>query len=214
MSVVKAIIGIAGASGSGKSFLCERFADCFAEALGPEVSLAILNEDSYYRRQDHLDLSKRAEVNYDHPDAIEAELLASQIMALKAGNRIAVPQYDFATHNRSNLTTELEPAAVLLIEGILIFHHKEILKQIDQKVFLDVPLDICLARRIRRDTIQRGRTIQSVLDQYMVTVRPMYYQYVEPSKNDADVVFQYPIDSADLNQKLLKFLQPRILNTI
>lgn len=187
MSQVKTIIGIAGASGAGKSLfarqLLERMRVDFSER-----DVTILHEDSYYRRRDDLSVSERAAINYDHPDAIEHELLVHQLNQLCSGAAVDVPRYDFKEHNRSNETVRLEPSTVLILEGILILHRPELRDQLDLKIFVDVPLDVCLTRRIRRDTTERNRSVESVLQQYERTVRPMYFQFIEPSKTHADII--------------------------
>jgi uridine kinase len=187
MSQVKTIIGIAGASGAGKSLFANQLYTRMREEFSQQ-DITILNEDCYYRRRDDISLEERATINYDHPDALEHDLLFEHLNDLRSGLSIEVPQYDYSQHNRSDVTVPLEPSTILILEGILILHRPKIRQLLDLKVFVDVPLDICLSRRLLRDTQERGRTVDSVLAQYHSTVRPMYYQFIEPSKNHADII--------------------------
>ncbi len=165
--------------------------------------VTILNEDSYYRRRDDLSFEDRAKINYDHPDAIEHELLVEHLNELRMGRPVDVPQYDYSQHNRGSTTNRLEPATVLILEGILILHRPEVRKLLDLKVFVDVSLDICLARRLRRDINERGRSLDSVLKQYHQTVRPMFFEYIDPSKRHADLI----IPRGGENESALHVLQ-------
>ena len=183
----KTIIGIAGASGAGKSRLANQLHERMRESF-THRDVTILNEDSYYRRRDDLKYEEREEINYDHPDAIEHELLIRHLIQLRNGNPVDVPQYDYAQHNRDSKTVSLESSTVLILEGILILHGPEVRELLDLKVFVDVPLDICLSRRLRRDIEDRGRSLDSVLSQYHSTVRPMFFEYIDPSKNYADLI--------------------------
>ncbi|MEM7454641.1 MAG: uridine kinase [Planctomycetota bacterium] len=181
------IIGIAGASGAGKSlFARQLFERLIKHHSDREIS--ILNEDSYYRQRDDLSFTEREKINYDHPDAMEHGLLVDHLRQLRDGQPVEVPEYDYTTHNRKKETRTLNPSRILIVEGILILHEPELLEQLDLKVFVDVPLDICLIRRLRRDTEQRGRSVESVLSQYESTVRPMFFAYVEPTRKNADVI--------------------------
>lgn len=181
------LVGLAGASGAGKSLLTRRIYEGLKQKHGNQA-VSVVNEDCYYHRRDGLTIQQRTSVNYDHPDAFEFDLLKQHLHALKAGQAIEVPQYDYVQHNRSNVVTRQSPTRLVLVEGILIFHRPEIRDALDLKVFVDVPLDICLARRIRRDTQERGRSIESVLDQYEATVRPMFFEFIEPTKRFADLI--------------------------
>ena len=187
MSATATIIGIAGASGAGKSSLAKQLHERL-RATRTSSDIAILHEDCYYRRRDDLTLEQRNQINYDHPSAFEHDLMTQHLHELQAGRAIEVPQYDYATHNRSSKTLTLEPARVLIVEGILILHDAWLRKELDLKIFVDVPLDICLSRRILRDSQERGRDIGSVLNQYHQTVRPMFFEFVEPSKDHADLI--------------------------
>lgn len=180
-------IGIAGASGSGKTLLASRLCDLIVRNFGDQ-QIKVINEDCYYRCRDGITFADRAKVNYDHPDAFEHELLIKHLAELLSGKAIQLPQYDYATHNRSQTVTKIQTAKVILVEGILIFHHPELRKQFDLKIFVDVDLDVCLSRRLKRDTAERGRTAESILQQYHETVRPMYHEFIYPGKKHADLV--------------------------
>lgn len=177
------ILGICGGSGSGKTTLARRL----REEVG-EDNLAYLQQDSYYRDIDTLPAPLRASGNFDHPDCIDFPLLVAQLDALQRGAAVSIPHYDFATHHRTPETTHQAPKPVILIEGILIFSQAELRERMDLRLFVDTDDDIRLLRRIRRDVRERGRSLDSVLDQYATTVRPMHLQFVEPSKRFADLI--------------------------
>ena len=177
------IIGIAGGTGSGKSTVARKV----AEAL-PDASVAFLEMDAYYHDFRHLSLAELHEVNWDHPDAFDVELLTTHLAALARGEAVEMPVYEFATHARSKQTRRIAPADVVVIDGILLLSDADVRALCDVKVFVDADADIRLIRRIRRDTVVRGRTLESVLDQYLTTVQPMHLLFVEPSKRYADVI--------------------------
>lgn len=177
------VIGIAGGTGSGKSTVARKV----AEAL-PDASVAFLEMDAYYRDFRHLSLEQLHAVNWDHPDAFDVDLLTEHLAALTRGEPVDMPVYEFATHARSALTRRIDPADVVVIDGILLLADANVRAQCDVKVFVDADPDIRLIRRIRRDTRMRGRTLESVLEQYLTTVQPMHLQFVEPSKRYADVI--------------------------
>ncbi|HEY0930433.1 MAG TPA: uridine kinase [Gemmatimonas sp.] len=177
------IIGIAGGTGSGKSTVARKV----AESL-PGASVAFLEMDAYYRDFRHLTLDQLHQVNWDHPDAFDVELLSTHIATLARGEAVEMPLYEFATHSRSAHTRRIEPADVVVIDGILLLVDANIRALCEVKVFVDADPDIRLIRRIRRDTAVRGRSLESVLDQYLTTVQPMHLQFVEPSKRYADVI--------------------------
>ncbi|MEA4812565.1 MAG: uridine kinase [Anaerolineaceae bacterium] len=177
------VLGIAGGSGSGKTTL----AQSILEEVGID-RVAFLPHDAYYRRQDHMSMAERLEVNYDHPNALETELLIDHIKQLKNWNAIHMPVYDFKTYTRSAETQILEPRSIIMVEGILIFTEPKLRKLIDMKLFVDADPDICFIRRLERDTRERGRTVDSVVNQYLGTVRPSYIEFVEPSKRFADLI--------------------------
>lgn len=181
------IVGIAGASGAGKSQIAFELNRRLQQTkLASQVN--VIHEDSYYNDQSALVFEEREKTNYDHPDAFEHSLLVEHLRAFRAGHSIDVPVYDYSVHNRSETTTLLNPSSILILEGILALHDPEVRDLLDIKVFVDVPLDTCLARRIRRDTVDRNRSVNSILDQFESTVRPMYFQFVEKTKDFADII--------------------------
>lgn len=177
------IIGISGASASGKSLL----ANTLYTELGSR-QVAVIPEDSYYKNNTHLSFEERTKVNYDHPDAFEHELLMQHIEQLQNGNSVDIPIYDFSEHLRSKETRTIGKHRIIILEGIMLLADSALREMLDIKLFMDTALDICLMRRIRRDVLERGRDIESVLDQYEATVRPMYLQFIEPSKRYADII--------------------------
>lgn len=177
------LIGVAGGTGSGKSTIAAKI----AEGL-PQGTVAIIDHDSYYRDRSDLPLAERERLNYDHPDALETELLIEQLRALKQGRAVEVPRYDFKTHARLPGRRHVEPAPFIVVEGILLFVEPAVRDLLDIKLFVDTDADIRVFRRIRRDLEQRGRTFQSIREQYYKTVRPMHLQFVEPSKRWADLI--------------------------
>ncbi|MGA9995868.1 MAG: uridine kinase [Pyrinomonadaceae bacterium] len=177
------IIGICGGTGSGKTTVANRI----LESVNAN-DVAFIQQDSYYRNLKDLPLDYRRAVNFDHPDALDNDLLVNHVRKLKAGEPVELPLYDFKTHTRLNETKLIEPTPIVIIEGILIFTDARLLEQMDIKVFVDTPDDIRFIRRLRRDIAERGRTIDSVIEQYLNTVRPMHMQFVEPSKRYADVI--------------------------
>lgn len=177
------VVGISGGTGSGKTTLSE----LILEKIGRE-KIAYLPHDAYYRDQKHLPLEERAKVNYDHPDSLETELLIEHIEQLKAGQPVEMPQYDFTVHNRKQETLTIKPKRVVLVEGILIFVEKALRNLFDMKIYVDTDADIRFIRRLTRDVTERGRTVQSVINQYLNTVRPMHLEFVENSKRYADII--------------------------
>ena len=181
------IIGVAGASGSGKSLLASKLSD----KLGSD-KVAVISEDSYYKNHASLSFEQRSLLNFDHPDAFEHTLLVEHLKSLKQGKSINVPSYDYTTHSRKNdadsFCTQITPDhKIIFLEGILVFHDKSVRDLLDIKIFVDTDLDLAFIRRLRRDVAQRGRSMESVLSQYEHTVRPMYYKFIEPSKKYADI---------------------------
>jgi uridine kinase len=179
------VIAISGGSGSGKSLFTSTLK---RELLATEADILVLCEDHYYRDQTHLSMPDREKTNYDHPNAFEHSLLQSHIEQLKEGKSIDYPQYCHKTHNRLEETEVVSPASVIIVEGIMLLAAHELQPLFDIKVFIDTPLDICLLRRFNRDIKERARTIESVSLQYEQTVKPMYHQFIEPSRFLADVV--------------------------
>lgn len=181
--VVPHVLGIAGGSGSGKSTISRSI----LEAL-PKGSGVLLEQDHYYRSQSHLPLEERERVNYDHPDALELDLLCQHLDALRAGRPIDRPTYDFSLHDRAKTGLRMEPAPVIVVEGILALADERLRARFDVKIFVDTDADIRLMRRIRRDLEHRGRSFAQVRKQYYETVRPMHLAFVEPSKRFADII--------------------------
>ena len=177
------IIGICGGTGSGKTTVAHRILESVSAC-----EVVFLQQDSYYRNLADLALDFREAVNFDHPDSIDNDLLVEHVRELKAGRAVELPVYDFKTHTRRAETLRVEPKPITIIEGILIFADARLLAEMDIKVFVDTPDDIRFIRRLRRDVAERGRTVESVIEQYLTTVRPMHTQFVEPSKRVADVI--------------------------
>lgn len=182
-SVSPLIIGIAGGTGSGKTTVANKL----AKGL-PAGSCVVIEHDAYYRDLGDMPPEERGSVNFDHPDSLESDLLARHLQSLRAGEAIEVPRYDYRTHSRSDVTRRVEPRPVIIVEGILVFVEARLREQFDIKIFVDTDADIRLIRRIRRDIEKRGRTFQSVREQYYTTVRPMHLEFVEPSKRWADLI--------------------------
>ncbi len=177
------VLGIAGGTGSGKTTLAE----LILNTIGRD-KINYLPHDAYYNDQKHLSFEERARVNYDHPDALETSLLVRHIRQLKAGHTVELPVYDFTTHSRKEQTIQVEPKRVILVEGILVFVERDLRELFDMKIFVDTDSDIRFIRRLMRDIEDRGRTIQSVCEQYLKTVRPMHLEFVEFSKRFADII--------------------------
>ncbi len=176
------VVGIAGGSGGGKTTLTNNLVDRFGDKV------CIVHHDNYYRAHDDLTYEERARLNYDEPEAFETEMMVEHLRLLKQGRSIHCPVYDFTVHNRSGETMLIEPRPVILVEGILIFAEPSLTELMDMKVFVDTDADVRLARRVLRDTEERGRTVRSVVDQWQATVKPMHEKYVEPSKKNADII--------------------------
>ena len=193
-------IGIAGGTGSGKTTITRRIMECF----GGDVS--VVNHDNYYKAHDEMTYEERCKLNYDHPDAFENELMIEHLKQLKAGNSVQCPVYDYTVHNRSKDTITIEPAKVIIVEGILILADKELCDQMDIRVFVDTDADVRILRRIIRDVKKRGRTLDSVIDQYLTTVKPMHEAFVEPSKKNAHII----IPEGGRNQVALDMVIGRI----
>lgn len=177
------LIGIAGGTGSGKTTLADKLIENFGN---DEVS--ILRHDNYYKRHDDMTYEERSLLNYDHPDAFDTELLYEHIKMLKAGQAIEMPVYDYTVHNRSDQVVIVNPAPVIVLEGILIFAEPSLCELMDIKVFVDTDADVRILRRILRDVKERERSLDSVISQYLTTVKPMHEQFVEPSKRRADII--------------------------
>ncbi len=196
------IVGVAGGTGSGKTTVSR----AILERVGPD-RIAYIQHDSYYRDLSHLPLEERARVNFDHPDSLENELLVQHLRQLCAGQPAEVPIYDFTTHTRRPETRTVYPHRVILVEGILIFADKTLRDMMDVKIFVDTDADIRFIRRLQRDIAERGRTMESVIRQYLETVRPMHLEFVEPSKRYADVI----IPEGGFNTIAVEMVVARIL---
>ncbi len=176
------VLGITGASGSGKSYIGQALQKIYGE------NMTVVLQDNYYKDLSHVPLEKRPRINFDHPDAIDFELLIDHISRLKNRQNIKQPLYDFTVHNRSENFTVKRWKSIILLDGILIFSHPGLRALCDVKIFIQTPLDICFIRRLRRDINKRGRSVDSVVRQYLETVRPMYCRYVKQTKKYADLV--------------------------
>ena len=176
------VVGIAGGSGGGKTTLTDNLVRRFGDKV------CIVHHDNYYRAHDDLTYEERSRLNYDEPEAFETEMMVEHLRLLKQGRSIHCPVYDFTVHNRSRETELIVPKPVILVEGILIFADPALVELMDMKVFVDTDADVRLARRVLRDTEERGRTVRSVVDQWQATVKPMHEKYVEPSKKNADII--------------------------
>ena len=176
------VIGIAGGSGSGKTTLTKKLMEKFGD------NITVLSHDNYYKRHDELTYEERAQLNYDEPEALDTSLMVYQLDQLRHGQAIDCPVYDFTQHNRSYETIRINPERVILVEGIMIFASEELRNLMDIRIFVDTDADIRLCRRIKRDVTKRGRSLESVINQYKTTVKPMHEKHVEPSKKYADLV--------------------------
>lgn len=194
------IIGIAGGTGSGKTTLT----DTLAEEFAPHIT--VIRHDDYYKSHDELSYAERCRLNYDEPQAFDNEFLISQLERLRAGEEVDGPKYDYQIHNRSRETQKIRPNYVIIVEGILIFAQQEMADMFDEKIFVDTDADIRLIRRILRDTKERGRSLESVVTQYVATVKPMHEKYVEPTRKRADIV----VPEGGENKVALSMISSRI----
>lgn len=176
------VVGICGGSGSGKTTVANRLLEAF------EGRSLLLSMDFYYRRHDELTYEQRCKINYDHPDSLDIALMIEHLRSLKRGEKVSIPQYDFTVHNRKNDVTVIESRPLIIVEGILLFSQKELMDLIDIPVFVDADADVRVLRRVKRDMTERGRSIDSVMSQYLATVKPMHDKYVEPYKDKASLI--------------------------
>ena len=176
------VIGIAGGSGSGKTTLTNQIVSRFSDEV------TVVTHDNYYKAHDEMTYEERCRLNYDHPNAFDTELMIEHLKQLKNGQSVECPIYDYTIHNRSKNTLTIAPAKVIIVEGILIFENKELCEQMDIRIFVDTDDDLRIIRRIRRDVMERARSLDSVINQYMETVKPMHEQFVEPSKKNASII--------------------------
>lgn len=193
------LIGISGGTGSGKSTFTNRLKDVFGD------DIAVLYHDNYYRKQDAISFEERKKMNYDHPEAFETELLIEQLSALRAGKEIECPVYDYSIHNRSHEVVKVEPKKVILVEGILVFAEPRLRDLFDIKIFVEADADERILRRVMRDVKERGRDIEGVVEQYLTTVKPMHYLYVEPTKPLADIII-----NSGMNQVAFELVKTNI----
>ncbi len=182
MSEKICVLGVAGGSASGKTTIINKLQDFFGE------DIAVISHDSYYKAHPEMSYEERSQLNYDHPDSFESDRMAEDVRKLIKGYAIDMPVYDYVIHNRSDQTIRIEPKTVIVMEGILILENKELRDLMDIKIFVDTDADERLMRRIKRDMIERGRSIESIIDQYAKTVKPMHEEFVEPSKKHADII--------------------------
>ena len=194
------VIGIAGGTGSGKSTMIRKIKEEFSDEI------TILSHDFYYKQHNDIPFEERKKLNYDHPNAFDTDLMINHIKALKEWRSIERPVYDFTIHNRVDETVTVKPAKVIIVEGILIFENKELIDMFDIKAFIDTDADVRIIRRILRDVRERGRTLDSVVNQYLTTVKLMHEQFVEPSKKNADII----IPEGGYNVVALEMLNERI----
>jgi len=199
------IIAIAGVSASGKSSLAKALEELISGEC-PNISVGVLEGDSYYKDQAHLSLGQRKQINYDHPDAIDQPLFLEHIRLLRAGNSVDAPKYNYHLHTRSEQTRRVSPASILIVPSTLILTQNDFLPLLDYSIFTDTPLKICLARRIERDCSTRGRTAEFVKEQFQRDVIPMYYQFVSPSRNHASLIVS--------GEKEISALANQVLNTL
>lgn len=176
------MIGIAGGSGSGKSTFTNKLKDLYGDRI------TVIYHDDYYKRNDHLSFEERKHINYDHPDALETELLISHLKMLREGKTIQKPTYDYTQHNRADKIVEVHPNKIVIVEGILALQNPELRDLFDIKIFVEADADERILRRVVRDVKERGRDLDGIIDQYLKTVKPMHYIYVEPTKATADIV--------------------------
>lgn len=176
------IIGIAGGTGSGKSTFNNRLKQYFGD------NITVIYHDNYYRQHDDLSFAERQTINYDHPESLETDLLIEHLQKLRQGQSVECPVYDFSQHNRSKETITIKPSRVIVVEGILILQDERLRNMFDIKIFVEADADERILRRIMRDMKERGRDLENIIDQYLTTVKPMHYLYVEPSKTSADIV--------------------------
>lgn len=196
------VIGIAGGTGSGKSTFTNRLKSRFSE------DIAVVYHDNYYRRQDDIPFEERKKVNYDHPDSLETDLLIEHLKLLKQGKAVDCPVYDYSRHNRSNQVVHIEPKKIIVIEGILLLADSRLRELIDIKIFVEADADERILRRIVRDVKERGRDLDNIVEQYLTTVKPMHYLYVEPTRATADIVINSGMNDVafDIVQSKIRLL--------
>lgn len=194
------VVGIAGGTGSGKTTITRKLTQRF----GGDVS--VIYHDNYYKAHHNMSYEERAGLNYDHPDSFDTDLLIQAVKDLKAGRSVTCPVYDYTIHDRSDQVIVVKPAKVVIVEGILIFQSRELCRQMDIKIYVDTDADVRILRRIVRDVRDRGRSLDSVVNQYLSTVKPMHEQFVEPSKRNADII----IPEGGHNQVAMEMVMERV----
>lgn len=194
------VIGIAGGTGSGKSTITKKLVEEFGEEI------TVLTHDNYYKEHHDMPFEDRCKLNYDHPDSLDTYILVDHIKQLKQGLPIECPVYDFSAHDRSDEVLQIKPSSVLVVEGILLFAYPELNEELDLKIFVDTDADVRILRRVKRDVRKRGRTLENVIEQYLDTVKPMHEQYVEPSKQHADII----VPHGGKNQKALDLIITKV----
>ncbi|KAE9529460.1 MULTISPECIES: uridine kinase [Testudinibacter] len=203
------IIAIAGASASGKSLIASTIHKELCEEVGG-TDIGIISEDSYYKDQSHLSFEQRIETNYDHPSSMDHDLLVSHLQQLKRGETIQVPEYSYVEHTRTANSREFKPRRVIILEGILLLTDERLRNELNASIFVDAPLDICFIRRLQRDMQERGRSLESVVSQYRKTVRPMFLQFIQPSKQFADII----VPRGGKNRIAINILKAQILQML
>ncbi|PJG84515.1 uridine kinase [Conservatibacter flavescens] len=203
------IIAIAGASASGKSLIASTIDRELREELGYQ-DIGIISEDSYYKDQTHLAFEERVKTNYDHPNSMDRDLLIEHLNALKCGHPVEIPEYSYVEHTRTGKTNRFEPKKIIILEGILLLTDERIRNIVNVSIFVDTPLDICFIRRLQRDMQERGRSLESVVAQYRKTVRPMFLQFIEPSKQYADII----IPKGGKNRIAINMLKAQIMHLL
>ena len=194
------VVGIAGGTGSGKTTITKKLMQRF----GGDVS--VIYHDNYYKAHHNMSYEERSRLNYDHPDSFDTDLLVQAVKDLKAGRSVTCPVYDYTIHDRSDKVIVVNPAKVIIVEGILIFQSRELCQQMDIKIYVDTDADVRILRRIVRDVRDRGRSLDSVVNQYLSTVKPMHEQFVEPSKRNADII----IPEGGHNQVAMEMVMERV----
>ncbi len=197
------LIGIAGGTGSGKSTFTNRLKDAFSD------DIAVLYHDNYYKSQDGIPFEERKKMNYDHPEAFETELLLKQLKQLQSGQAIECPVYDYKVHNRSEAVVKVQPKRVIIVEGILVFADRRLCDMFDIRIFVEADADERILRRVIRDVKERGRDIEGVVEQYLTTVKPMHYLYVEPTKPLADIII-----NSGMNEVAFDLVKTKIENIL
>lgn len=204
------IIAIAGASASGKSLIASTIHKELCEEFGGDSDIAIISEDAYYKDQSHLSMEERVQTNYDHPNSMDHALLVEHLQQLKQGKSVEIPEYDYVEHTRKSTTRTLQPKKIIILEGILLLTDERIRNEVNASIFVDAPLDICFIRRLQRDMQERGRSLESVVSQYRKTVRPMFLQFIQPSKQFADII----VPRGGKNRIAINILKAQILQIL